>query len=812
MPIKTVLKYLIKSDMKSLGLGALVLAALIAVAIVTWMTPQAKVGKLLDNVLNPDNAAILAWSARSAVDGPAVTIVDIDDRSFHAWDQPPVTPRRELAGLVDAVLRRSPAMLVVDVDITGTQDSGELDLTLALLERLAADKAGPVIVLMRRLWSSPPFAEVPSFGGPTGRAAGSKLARIEEIVEGSDRLIWASALHGVDGDGLIRKWRLAEAACNSAGRVPVRGFLTPYVIVAALLQRPATERHRAVSDLKSWARAYAEESCRNPGKTQAHQVLAKVSGGRLAYRSATLPLPYHHAMFDREGDGFAAQDDQGRVVRGVLIHSAAALLASEPEFRGSRAEFCAALASPAMGCGIVESRIALIGASHLDSRDIHITPLGPMAGIYIVANGILGAKAAIGLRPWYIEPAAMGAALFVVFWAGIKFMPGLGSSFVSTLAIALICGVFVLVGGWLGLDAGRLHESILYALAIYAFYLLVGWFLAVLRKLPAAWRLLRSGSRESPGVGTAGIIALAGAALLAGLIARPGLALAQSDSKTSAGIVERIESWDGKPAIAMVLRGADPERRLVLGEHVLPGDRIRAPNADTTIVIKRVRGIQEICKKNQEREACTGIVQAEGGMLRNPTAMWRSVRDLMRHYGSANAVNMATRSADPPVFRFDRQERNAPPRPQRLIDGKAPITLVWSGGAPPFAVKLLGGASGNEILAESRVDGYRAVITSRLPLSGLAQIEVAEIPAVPGGPVRKATLAIEIVNPPLAIPDFAEYAPDPETRTFLAAIWLAQRERGAFLLAALQLLEPIADRHPPSAALRAALRMGDRPE
>ncbi len=103
-------------------------------------------------------------------------------------------------------------------------------------------------------------------------------------------------------------------------------------------------------------------------------------------------------------------------------------------------------------------------------------------------------------------------------------------------------------------------------------------------------------------------------------------------------------------------------------------------------------------------------------------------------------------------------------------------------------------------------------MTPRLPLSGTSRIEVTEIPAIAGGPARKATLTVEIASPPPALPDFSEYAPDAETRIFLAAIWLAQRERGAFLLAALQLLEPIAERHPPSAALRAALRMGDRPD
>lgn len=774
-----------KSDMKILSLPLKLLAMAIGVALVIALSPQAKIGKFIDAILKPDNAIVLRWLAITSNDGMPVTVVDIDDRTFQAWDQPSVTPRRELFGLVDIIARRKPALVLVDVDITGSNDIAELDLTISALEKLQADKTGPLIVLMRRLWAGKTHAEVPSFGGPSGRAAGERLAQIERIVETSPRLIWASAVHGVDGDGLIRTWRLAEAACNSVGDVPVRGFLTPYVITAHLMNQPQQLRQPAVADLKRWARGFAAKICSSPGKP--NSVLKEASLGKLVFRSSTLPLPFHYGTIPGETDGVRARNDRGDSVVGYLTRTAAEVLANEPAYIGSSPDFCASLVGGALPCAYAHDRIVLIGASHVDSRDLHYTPLGLMAGVNIIANGLIGAKSALGARPWFVEPPTLALGVFAIFSVLTMWKKYLASSFASMLLLAALCAGFVLISSLLGVDASRAYDTVVYVLAYYSMFLLVGWICAM---IITYFRWKRTRGLRAP--------ASAGALLtLAMALGSPDLVAAQSGPRTFAGMVDRIDRWDGQPGLAMIMRGTEPERRLILGEPVLQGDRIRAPNADTTIKIRRVRGFQEICSKNAAREACAATVQPDGGLLALPLDIWRSISALMQHYGTASTVSLATRSGDPPTFRI------AGPRPQLLPVTDAPLIVSWNGGTSPFRVRLTAGSG--QVLAEARTSEYVAQLISSLPVRGDARIDVTDAAN------RTATLALLAGGAAPAIPDFVNTAPEGEPRQFIHAVWLSRLEKGAYTFAALQLLEAVAESHPPSAAYRAALRLGDGP-
>jgi hypothetical protein len=60
-------------------------------------------------------------------DALPVTIVDIDEATYHDWHSPAITLRGELAQLIEVVTRAEPSAVVVDIDLSGACDAPAKD-------------------------------------------------------------------------------------------------------------------------------------------------------------------------------------------------------------------------------------------------------------------------------------------------------------------------------------------------------------------------------------------------------------------------------------------------------------------------------------------------------------------------------------------------------------------------------------------------------------------------------------------------------------------------------------------------------------
>ena len=132
---------------------------------------------------------------------------------------------------------------------------------------------------------------------------------------------------------------------------------------------------------------------------------------------------------------------------------------------------------------------------------------------------------------------------------------------------------------------------------------------------------------------------------------------------------------------------------------------------------------------------------------------------------------------------------------------RASLALAWSGGAPPFAVRVAD-AEGRtlavlETPAPSASTGPLTLAPGTLELR-LRDAEGAEITAR-----AEVVAALPAAPPAVAAADLPA-----SLRETLAAAWLAQQEAGAWRLEAFQSAAALAASYPPALALRDALAAG----
>jgi CHASE2 domain-containing sensor protein len=133
----------------------------------------------------------------SPADRIPVTYVDIDNALYRdVWGMPPITPRNELAAMIDALSQHQPALILVDIDLAW----GERD---AALDEVLQRYRGPApLVFVRHLDET--AAGVRATATPYDATFAGNAAWLH----------WAHAYFYEDGDGALREWRPWVALCD----------------------------------------------------------------------------------------------------------------------------------------------------------------------------------------------------------------------------------------------------------------------------------------------------------------------------------------------------------------------------------------------------------------------------------------------------------------------------------------------------------------------------------------------------------------------------------------------------------------------
>lgn len=258
-----------------------------------------------------------------------VTVVEIDDETYQAWGSPALTPRRELARLIEVVAAANPAAVVVDVDFSGMGTEADSRVDQPLLEYFAGYRHSAPVILPKRIEAA---------------ADGTlQMARspFDGVVGATPQLWWAHASFETDSDGAVRQWARWLAVCDEADpqwlpAIPVR--------VALLLEPlPADLDRPLIPDPP----ATCEPAEARPG--QRLIIGPRLTGPRLT------------------GTAGAA------FVAGARAVSASLLLDAELDRDDAQ---------------MFGGRIVIVGASHAGTSDFWLTPSGALPGVELLANAI----------------------------------------------------------------------------------------------------------------------------------------------------------------------------------------------------------------------------------------------------------------------------------------------------------------------------------------------------------------------------------------------------------------------------------------
>lgn len=253
-----------------------------------------------------------------------VTLVDIDERTYRGWGQPPFTPRDPLRHLLEVVTAAGPLAVVVDIDLSwGEVTSGQSDPGAQRLRQFLASYRGDATLVFPK--------RIDSMNLEVRRTVASPL---DDVFAANDRLAWAHASVETGTGGAVRSWQDWLAVCNAAGAQWLPSVSTRVLQVVA-----------AGPD----ARAAAPSS--NPDCTS--DSVAATAAQRLLV-----------------GPGFGGQTARSADARVV----SAALLLDPRIARDDAALF--------------HRRVVVIGATHPGSGDFWLTPSGVRPGVEMVANSI----------------------------------------------------------------------------------------------------------------------------------------------------------------------------------------------------------------------------------------------------------------------------------------------------------------------------------------------------------------------------------------------------------------------------------------
>jgi CHASE2 domain-containing sensor protein len=332
---------------------------------------------------------------------PPFILLDIDDETHNAWDEPLFTPRDRLKELIDVPVNDGAKVVVVDVDVSQATPFKPLPLPegnkyhpydedlFKYLKKYGEDcKEGkrtpcPPIVLARVFRplkekdssAENPFHLLSTYFGHKPLSMPLYEPRpsfLDEVVKTSDPYVqWASVAFSSSTDNVLRRWWLWQPICEKQELKEV--IPSVELLVAALV------RNNTVKEAKQQFKQLEEREknkCSNNGESEkiGDKVLSfgkdlnvheDTSGirPRIMYKLDWKPLVY-----EKEANKlmrWPSEDKSGEYILTVI---------SAQDLKKH--------------IGTFKDHIVVIGGSYSDRGDIHLTPLGRMPGGLVIINAI----------------------------------------------------------------------------------------------------------------------------------------------------------------------------------------------------------------------------------------------------------------------------------------------------------------------------------------------------------------------------------------------------------------------------------------
>ncbi len=314
----------------------------------------------IDGIMNLQQA--------TTIDKPATpfVILDIDEPTYRAWDEPFHVPRDRLLKLIDYAVQGGAALVIVDVDLSqrGHDPAADQMLQDYLANYGAAGK--PPLLLARAF--RPPLPGQHAL--PTERRS---FLEQETRIAASPPIQWGSTLFELDQGQLLRRWRLWQITCDERTHQPV---VVPslQLLAVALLRQPHEDPGTVAGQVHTALQTLAPAQC------DGHP-------------------PHHHGgTLDIAGMKLSAQPKG--IAQRILYELPWQLHPGEayptlPRPDGASAPLLSVFSALPIADGTkpvardaITGRVVVIGGSFWESRDLYLTPLGQMPGFLVLVNAI----------------------------------------------------------------------------------------------------------------------------------------------------------------------------------------------------------------------------------------------------------------------------------------------------------------------------------------------------------------------------------------------------------------------------------------
>jgi CHASE2 domain-containing sensor protein len=316
--------------------------------------------------------------------------IDIDEKAYLKWKEPLHVPRGKLANLIHFALQSHPKMVVIDIDLAQRNHARKVDEPVINVlkthadvcknKSLATENCPPVILLasLRTFESDLPL---------------QRTSYLDELVDNSDQLYWASPLFEKDRDQIIRRWRIWESVRRETDN-RIMALPSVQLLAATLL----TSYEGAAQRL---------QSCLDAKVLKGHKTTSGYDeSGEGSGKSCVNLWERHNALLDsnsqRSNETLSLSDDRvaTRIVYTIPWQGSAAAepVKSVPTvktFEGMNRLLVSRV--PALNLDNLNSvhgradfqhRVVFIGGSFRDSRDIYVSPLGEMPGVLVLINAL----------------------------------------------------------------------------------------------------------------------------------------------------------------------------------------------------------------------------------------------------------------------------------------------------------------------------------------------------------------------------------------------------------------------------------------
>ena len=359
--------------------------------------------------------------------------IDLDTPSWQALGEPLSVPADALAGVLARLIDSQARQVVVDFDVS-RRSLRDLAPLAAILARWQTTEHAPPLTLMRTL--SPPRDD-DQYGIPRHTVLDSLLQDLSEQdlsapehdapAQASLRpAAWAAPFFALDVDHRVRRWRLVEIVCEGE-----RTALLPSVQLLSLARQQAQ-----VPELRAQLAAWPGAAC--TAADQPALPTLTLGGQTLQLADGLLSERILYTLPAQPADGWFRHSHLGQDTPFVIRMPMQSLLGD----------------STPLGDHLARGRTVVIGASHVESGDLHLTPLGEMPGPLILINAMHSLERFGQITPpgWW-RTVLVTAFLVLIMSACLVYLPPLLANVLPILVVfALIVPLSMLwfrSGVWL---------------------------------------------------------------------------------------------------------------------------------------------------------------------------------------------------------------------------------------------------------------------------------------------------------------------------------------------------------------------------